>query len=46
MSLKNSNALKKTHKFLLNKLKDKRTLKIYKKFGSKRRDDEHWGAKK
>ena len=32
MSLKNSNASKKTHKFLLSKLKDKRTLKIYKKF--------------
>jgi len=32
MSLKNSNASKKTHKFLLNKLKDRRTLKIYKKF--------------
>ena len=34
MSLKNSNASKKTHKFLLNKLKDRRTLKIYKKFES------------
>ena len=34
MSLKNSNVLKKTHKFLLNKLKDRRTLKIYKKFES------------
>ena len=32
MSPKNLNALKKTHKFLLNKLKDKRTLQIYKKF--------------
>ena len=32
MSLKNSNVSKKTHKFLLNKLKDRRTLKIYKKF--------------
>ena len=32
MSLKNSNASKKTHKFLLNKLKDRRTLKIYQKF--------------
>ena len=34
MSLKNSNVSKKTHKFLLNKLKDRRTLKIYKKFES------------
>ena len=32
MSLKNSNASKKTHKFLLNKLKDKRILQIYQKF--------------
>ena len=32
MSLKNLNASKKTHKFLLNKLKDQRTLIIYKKF--------------
>ncbi len=32
MSPKNLNALKKTHKFLLNKLKDRRTLQIYKKF--------------
>ena len=32
MSPKNLNALKKTHKFLLNKLKDRRTLHIYKKF--------------
>jgi len=35
MSQKNSNASKKTHKFLLNKLKDRRTLKIYKEFESK-----------
>ncbi len=34
MSPKNSNVSKKTHKFLLNKLKDKRILKIYKKFES------------
>ena len=34
MSLKNSNASKKTHKLLLSKLKDRRTLKIYKKFES------------
>ncbi len=32
MSLKNLNVLNKTHKNLLNKLKDKRTLEIYKKF--------------
>ena len=32
MSLKNLNVSKKTHKLLLNKLKDKRTLQIYKKF--------------
>jgi len=32
MSLKNSNVSKKTHKFLLNKLKDKRILQIYQKF--------------
>ena len=32
MSPKNSNVSKKTHRFLLNKLKDRRTLKIYKKF--------------
>ena len=32
MSPKNLNVSKKTHKFLLNKLKDKRTLQIYKKF--------------
>ena len=32
MSPKNLNAPKKTHKFLLTKLKDKRTLQIYKKF--------------
>ena len=32
MSLKNLNVSKKTHKFLLNKLKDKRILQIYKKF--------------
>ncbi len=32
MSLKNLNASKKTHKFLLDKLKDKKTLQIYKKF--------------
>ena len=35
MSQKNSNASKKTHKFLLNKLKDRRTLKIYKEFEGK-----------
>ena len=34
MSPKNLNVSKKTHNFLLNKLKDKRTLKIYKKFES------------
>jgi len=34
MSLKNLNVSKKTHKLLLNKLKDKRTLQIYKKFES------------
>ena len=34
MSPKNLNAPKKTHKFLLTKLKDKRTLQIYKKFES------------
>ena len=32
MSLKNSNVSKKTHRFLLNKLKNKRILQIYKKF--------------
>ena len=32
MSLKNLNVTKKTHKFLLDKLKDRRTLQIYKKF--------------
>ena len=32
MSLKNSNASNKIHSFLLNKLKDKRTLQIYEKF--------------
>ena len=32
MSLKNLNVSKKIHRFLLNKLKDRRTLKIYKKF--------------
>ena len=32
MSLKNLNVSKKTHKFLLDKLKDRRTLQIYKKF--------------
>ncbi len=32
MSPKNLNASKKTHKFLLNQLKDKQTSKIYKKF--------------
>ena len=32
MSLKNLNVSKKTHKLLLNKLKDRRILKIYKKF--------------
>ena len=35
MSPKNLNASKKTHKFLLNKLKDKRILQIYKKFENK-----------
>jgi len=34
MSLKNFNVSKKTHKFLLDKLKDSRTLQIYKKFES------------
>ena len=34
MSPKNSNVSKKTHKFLLNKLKDNRILRIYKKFES------------
>ena len=34
MSPKNLNVTKKTHKFLLNKLKDKRILQIYKKFES------------
>ena len=34
MSPKNLNASKKTHKFLINKLKDKRTFQIYKKFAS------------
>ena len=34
MSLKNSNASKKTHKFLLDKLKDRRIFQIYKKFES------------
>ena len=32
MSPKNLNVLSKTHKLLLNKLKDKRTFQIYKKF--------------
>ena len=32
MSLKNLNVSKKTHKFLLDKLKDKQTFQIYKKF--------------
>ena len=32
MSLKNLNASKKTHKFLIDKLKDKKILQIYKKF--------------
>ena len=32
MSQKSLNVSKKTHKFLLNKLKDKRILQIYKKF--------------
>ena len=32
MSLKNLNVPSKIHKFLLSKLKDKRTLQIYKKF--------------
>ena len=32
MSPKNLNASNKTHKFLLNKLKDKQTFQIYKKF--------------
>jgi len=32
MSPKNLNASKKTHKFLIDKLKDKRILQIYKKF--------------
>ena len=32
MSPKNLNVSSKTHKFLLDKLKDKRTLQIYKKF--------------
>ena len=32
MSLKNLNVTKKTHKFLLDKLKDSKTLQIYKKF--------------
>ena len=32
MSQKNLNASKKTHKFLIDKLKNKRTLLIYKKF--------------
>ena len=32
MSIKNLNVSKKTHKFLLDKLKDSRTLQIYKKF--------------
>ena len=34
MSLKNLNVSKKTHKFLLDKLKDSRVLQIYKKFES------------
>ena len=34
MSPKNLNVSKKTHNFLLNKLKDKRILQIYKKFES------------
>ena len=34
MSPKNLNVSSKTHKFFLNKLKDKRTLKIYKNFES------------
>jgi tRNA(Ile)-lysidine synthase len=32
MSLKNLNVSKKTHKFLLDKLKDSRILQVYKKF--------------
>ena len=35
MSPKNSNVSKKTHRFLLNKLKDRRALRIYKKFEGK-----------
>ena len=34
MSLKNLNVSKKTHKFLLDKLKDSRTIQIYNKFES------------
>ena len=32
MSLKNLNASNKTHRFLINKLKDKKTFQVYKKF--------------
>ena len=32
MSLKNLNASSKTHKFLFNKLKDKKTFSLYKRF--------------
>ena len=42
MSLKNLNASKKIHRFLLNKLKDKRTFHIYKKFETLLNIDENF----
>jgi tRNA(Ile)-lysidine synthase len=42
MSPKNLNVSSKTHKFLLNKLKDKRTLQIYKKFENYLNIDENF----
>ena len=42
MSPKNLSALDKTHKILLNKLKDKQILKIYKKFENNLKIDENF----
>ena len=42
MSLKNLSASSKTHKFLFNKLKDKRTLQIFKKFENLLNIDENF----
>ena len=42
MSLKNLSVSSKTHKFIINNLKDKKTFQIYKKFEKNLKNEKPW----